>query len=123
MNFGLPNSNPVALLDYTKNMVCNIMLQADDSLRKMQKPKYMMDSSESESENGSNSNRIEMFKSVIEEYIGDGEKTSSWHKSLVQATVINESYFEVYLGIHPIYNVFIFIPFQSIKRRWSRKRA
>ena len=99
------------------------MLQADDSLRKMQKPKYMMDSSESESENGSNSNRIEMFKSVIEEYIGDGEKASSWHKSLVQATVINESYFEVYLGIQPIYNVFIFIPFQSIKRGWSRKRA
>lgn len=61
MNFGSPNSNPVRLLDYTKNMVCNIMLQADESLRKMQKPKYMMDSSESESENGSNSNRIEMF--------------------------------------------------------------
>ena len=99
MNFGSPNSNPVRLLDYTKNMVCNIMLQADESLRKMQKPKYMMDSSESESENGSNSNRIEMFKSVIEEYIGGGEKASSWHKSLVQARVINESYFELYLGI------------------------
>ena len=43
----------------------------------------MLDSSESESESGSNSSQIKMYESIVDEYIGRGEKKSAWHRLFI----------------------------------------
>ena len=87
MNFGRPGTPSISVLDFVKHTVTDLMLNADDALKKSQTPSYMVHStSESEmSDNGSNSTRIRNFQLAIDEYIGLGPKKSSLHKSFVQA--------------------------------------
>ena len=92
MNFGRDEADPVKLLDFVKNNVLDLMIQADNRLKKNHEPNYMILSSDTESDSGRyNSNRIETFKMIIDEYLGIGEKKSSWHKALIQARVKNYS--------------------------------
>lgn len=65
-------------------MVIQLMRRADANLKKKTpSPGYMLDSSESESESGSNSSQIEMYESIVDEYLGTTEKKSAWHRLFV----------------------------------------
>ena len=65
-------------------MVIQLMRRADANLKKKSpRPGYMLDSSESESESGSNSSQIKMYESIVDEYIGQGEKKSAWHRLFI----------------------------------------
>ena len=88
MNNQIPRAKPIRLIDYVKNAVADLMLRADNEMKKVS-PSYMMYSSESESETAANLNRIEVYKEVIDDYIGIGAKTSSWHRAFIQARDIN----------------------------------
>lgn len=88
MNNQIPRAEPIRLIDYVKNIVADLMIRADNQMKKVS-PSYMMYSSESENESASNLNRIDVYKEVIEDYIGSRPKTSSWHRAFIQARVIN----------------------------------
>ena len=61
------------------------MVRADANLKKTAKvPGYMWDSSDSELETGSNSSKLQIFRSVIDEYLGTGAKKSAWHRIILQ---------------------------------------
>ena len=85
-------AKPVRLLDFAINEMLNLMLRADTNLKKSNEPSNMMVSSESESENGNNNVR-ETFKATIDEYLGNGEEESRWHRGIIQARVNNHSNF------------------------------
>ena len=85
INHGRNNSEPVKLLDYVRNKAINLMIVADNNLKKkIEVPTYMLPSSESESE-APNSNQIEIFNKIIDEYLGLNGKQSSWYKALEKA--------------------------------------
>ena len=109
MNHGQADSENVSLLDYVKNAVIDLMLRANDTLKKKQEP-YLAAStdesehseqSEAETERKNHSKQVELYQKIIEEYLGTRAKKASWHKNLLQARGINNSNFRfiIYLFI------------------------
>ena len=88
MNNQVPGAKPLALIDYVKNTTVDLMIRADDEMKK-RSPRYMVHSSDSESSTGANLNRVQIFKDVVDDYLGVAAKQSSWHKEFIEARVIN----------------------------------
>ena len=90
MNHCRPKSEPIKLLDYVKNVVLDLMIRADDNMKKTHAVAYMTYSSDTDTDSGvSNQTRIDIYKQVIEDYLGTGVKKTSWHKQFVKARVID----------------------------------
>ena len=66
------------------------MIRADDNMKKTHAVAYMTYSSDTDTDSGvSNQTRIDIYKQVIEDYLGTGPKKTSWHKQFEKARVIN----------------------------------
>ena len=86
INHGQNASNPIKIIDYVKNIICQLMLQIDARMKKKSTaPNYMISSeSESDSQN-QNSTQIQLFMSIIDEFLGTDGKKTAWHNAFVQA--------------------------------------
>ena len=79
-------SESMSLREYAEGLVLKSMVHtAAETKKGSQAPNYMLASSESESDNGSNPNEIIYHKKVIKDYMGSQEKKGPFLKALTQA--------------------------------------
>ena len=92
--FAEKEAEKISLLDHVKRLILKRMLSLDNYLaenekEERKKTQSIICSSESETDsrgNRQNAEKLAVFQSVIDDYVGENGKSGGFHKSMIRAT-------------------------------------